>query len=130
MTARRIELFDDRLMEQRMRLDRMFSTLMLVQWVAAIVVAAIYSPIAWARALISMLMVRLSPGSAGSRRTIAVCQMLFSSLFIYLSGGRVETHFHIFVSLAWLGFYLDGRILVTAVVMMLTTYLIGALLAP
>src|SRR6266496_1417297 len=48
MSGRGIELFDDQLIEQRMRLDRRFSKLMLVQWVAAIVVAVVYSPIGWA----------------------------------------------------------------------------------
>jgi hypothetical protein len=146
-TNRGIELFDDRLLEQRMRLDRMFSKLMVVQWMAAVVVAAVYSPIAWAGrhaevsalltlaflggaalALISMLMVRLSSGSSGSRQAIAVCQILFSALFIHLSGGRIETHFHIFISLAWLALYLDGRILVTATVMVAADHLLRGLL--
>jgi hypothetical protein len=149
MSERGIELFNDQLVEQRMRLDRLFSKLMIVQWVAAIIVAAVYSPIAWAGmhqemggfmtlallgggalALVPMLMVRLSPGSSGSRQTIAVCQILFSSLFIHLSGGRIETHFHIFVSLAWLGFYLDWRILVTATVMVAADHLLRGLFVP
>ena len=33
--------------------------------------------------------------------------MLWSGLLIHLTGGRIETHFHVFGSLAFLAFYLD-----------------------
>src|SRR5262249_4139713 len=45
---------------------------------------------------------------------IAFAQMLFSALLIHLSGGRIETHFHVFGSLAILPFYLDWAGLGTA----------------
>ena len=35
-------------------------------------------------------------------------------LLIHLTGGRIETHFHIFGSLAFLAFYRDWRVLITA----------------
>ena len=37
-----------------------------------------------------------------------------SALLIHLTGGRIETHFHIFGSLAFLAFYRDWKVLVTA----------------
>ena len=40
--------------------------------------------------------------------------MLMSGLLIDLTGGRIETHFHIFGALAFLSFYRDWRVLVTA----------------
>ncbi len=40
--------------------------------------------------------------------------MLMSGLLIHISGGRIETHFHIFGSLAFLAFYRDWRVLITA----------------
>ena len=46
--------------------------------------------------------------------TIATGQIGFSVLFIWLSGGRPEAHFHVFVSLAMLGLYRDWRPLVLA----------------
>src|SRR5476651_750528 len=146
---RSMELFDDRLLEQRTHVDRMFAKLMLVQWMAAITMAALYSPGASAGAhqqidgsltlallggaalsVMPMLMVRLSPGSRASRQAIAVCQLLFSSLFIHLSGGRMETHLHVFVSLAWLGFYLDWRVLVTATAVVAADHLLRGLFVP
>ena len=42
------------------------------------------------------------PGRASTRHVIAVGQMLTSALLIHLTGGRIETHFHVFGSLAFL----------------------------
>jgi signal transduction histidine kinase len=56
----------------------------------------------------------LRPAWWGTRQTVAVAQMMWSALFINLTGGRIETHFHIFVSLCFLAFYRDPRLLVTA----------------
>ena len=55
-------------------------------------------------------------GKAWTRHVIAVAQMLMSSLFVHLSGGRIETHFHVFGSLAFIAFYRDWRVLLTATV--------------
>ena len=56
------------------------------------------------------------PGEAITRHTIAVGQMVTSALLIHLSGGRIETHFHVFGSLAFLAFYRDWRVMVTGTV--------------
>ena len=40
---------------------------------------------------------------------MAVGQMLMGALLIHLSGGRIETHFLIFGSLAFLAFIVIGR---------------------
>ena len=40
--------------------------------------------------------------------------MLVSALLIHLTGGRIETHFHVFGSLAFLAFYRDWRVLISA----------------
>src|SRR5437762_12324173 len=40
--------------------------------------------------------------------------MLTSALLIHLTGGRIETHFHGFGSLAFLAFYRDWKVLVPA----------------
>ncbi|MGC4006786.1 MAG: hypothetical protein QM811_28130 [Pirellulales bacterium] len=42
--------------------------------------------------------------------------MLWSALLIHLTGGRIETHFHVFGSLAFLAFYRDWKVIVTATV--------------
>ena len=43
-------------------------------------------------------------------------QVLWSALLIHLTGGRIETHFHVFGSLAFLAFYRDWQVLVPATV--------------
>ena len=63
-----------------------------------------------------MTPLRRSPGQAITRHVIAVSQMLVSALLIHLTGGRIETHFHVFGSLAFLTFYRDWRVLVTATI--------------
>src|SRR5437879_128790 len=54
------------------------------------------------------------PGGGPTRHVIAVGQALTSALLIHLTGGRIETHFHVFGSLAFLAFYRDWRVLITA----------------
>src|SRR6185369_10432950 len=52
----------------------------------------------------------LWPGLPRTRHSIAVAQMLLGALLIHLTGGRIETHFHVFGSLAFLAFYRDWTI--------------------
>ena len=56
----------------------------------------------------------LRPGRPTTRYVIAIGQMMTSALLIHLTGGRIETHFHVFGSLAFLAFYRDWRVLVPA----------------
>ena len=111
----------------------MFAGLMALQWLAGIGVALWITPLTWigatssihlhvlaaiflggAIAAFPILLVFLRPGQAITRHVIAVAQMLASALLIHLTGGRIETHFQIFGSLAFLAFYRDWRVLVTA----------------
>jgi two-component system, sensor histidine kinase and response regulator len=113
--------------------DRMFAYLMGAQWLAAIVFALVVSPRSWAGAdsqihvhvwaalilggLVSLFpaaIALLRPGATLTRHTIATAQMLMGALLIHLTGGRIETHFHVFGSLAILAFYRDWRVLIPA----------------
>ena len=117
------------------RTDRMFAGLMVAQWLAGIGVALWVTPHTWIGAVSSVhvhvlaaiflggaiagfpvLLALMYPGHALTRHVIAASEMLASALLIHLSGGRIETHFHIFGSLAFLAFYRDWRVLVTATV--------------
>jgi diguanylate cyclase (GGDEF)-like protein len=117
------------------RTDRMFAALMVVQWLAAIAAALWLSPKTWAGpnsqthihvwlavfmggaiSLFPVALALLRPGEASTRYVIATAQMLMSSLLIHLTGGRIETHFHVFGSLAFLAFYRDWRVLVPSTV--------------
>lgn len=56
------------------------------------------------------------PGRTATRHVVAAGQMLMSALLIHLTGGRIETHFHIFGSLAFLAFYRDWKVLLPATI--------------
>jgi signal transduction histidine kinase/CheY-like chemotaxis protein len=131
------------------RTDRMFVWLMIAQWVAGIVIALVVSPRTWVGTesqthphvwaaiflggIFSSLPVFLafrSPGSVLTRHAIAVSQMLTSSLLIHLTGGRIETHFHVFGSLAFLAFYRDWRVLVTATLVTAVDHVVRGMYFP
>jgi two-component system sensor histidine kinase/response regulator len=113
--------------------SRVFVTLMILQWVGAILTAVIISPKTWTGTtgtihvhvwaaiflggIITVLPVGLAllyPTKVFTRHIVAAGQMLMSALLIHITGGRVETHFHVFGSLAILAFYRDWRLLMTA----------------
>jgi hypothetical protein len=135
METRAAELREEQLHARHVRVDRMFTWLFLVQYAAGIIAALTVSPYAWegkvhtihlhvwvavlGGAGIIILPILLSifrPGTTLTRHVIAASQMLFSALLIHLTGGRIETHFHVFGSLAFLAFYLDWTVLITATV--------------
>ena len=56
--------------------------------------------------------------------------MLMSSLLIHLTGGRIETHFHVFGSLAFLAFYRDWRVLVPATIVVAADHALRGIYFP
>jgi PAS domain S-box-containing protein len=115
------------------RTDRMFVNLMVLQWFASIILALWISPRAWvgkesythphvwaaillggAITLFPVLLGFLRPGKLSTRHIIAIGQMLMGALLIHVTGGRIETHFHVFVSLGILAFYRDWRVVISA----------------
>lgn len=129
------ELCAQRLDHERRGIDRLFLGVLLAQWLFAILLAVGLSPYAWQGkvqsihfhvyiavlfgGLINALPIALiltRPGSTVTRYAIAVAQMLWSALLIHLTAGRIETHFHVFGSLAFLACYKDWRVLLAATV--------------
>src|SRR5438128_11411899 len=70
------------------------------------------------------------PGSTLTRYVIAVAQMLMSALLIHLTGGRIETHFHVFGSLAFLAYYRDWRVLIPATIVVAADHAVRGLYFP
>ena len=131
--ARMDVLLRERLDTLMRRTDRLFAGLLVFQWTAGIVLACAISPQVWAgvasqthqhvwlailmgAGIIAypLLLIAYRPGAPLTRHAVAIAQMLTSALLIHLTGGRLETHFHIFGSLAFLAFYRDWRVLITA----------------
>ena len=117
------------------RVDRLFARLMIFQWIGGLIAALVISPRAWEGStshvhihvwlalffgglitLFPVLLAFAKPGHTYTRYTIAIGQMLMSALLIHLSGGRIETHFHVFGSLAFLAFYRDWRVFIPATI--------------
>jgi signal transduction histidine kinase/DNA-binding response OmpR family regulator len=136
------QLFSRQYTQNCVATDRMFAGLLAFQFIAGIVAALVISPRAWSGAMstthphvwaafglggtIAVFPIALTfwrPGMASTRYAIAIAQMLQSALLIHLCGGRIETHFHIFGSLAFLAFYRDWRVLIVATVVVLVDHL-------
>ncbi len=131
------------------RTDRLFAGLMAIQWAGAVVAACVLSPRTWAGTasqvhphvwaalflggLLSVFpigLALLAPGRVLTRQVIAVSQLLMSALLIHVTGGRVETHFHIFGSLAFLAFYRDWRVIASATLVTATDHLLRGIFWP
>jgi serine phosphatase RsbU (regulator of sigma subunit) len=142
-------LFRERYDANFRRVDRMFAILMVAQWVLAIAMAVFFSPYGWsgktkvihvhvylavflggAISSLPLLLAFLRPARLSTRMVIAGAQMLWSALLIHLSGGRVETHFHVFGSLAFLAFYRDWRVLLPATIVVAADHLVRQFLWP
>lgn len=143
------QIFHDQLEVHRAGTTRVFAWLMLAQWAAAVVAALVISPRTWIGeanrvhqhvwmalvmgGVLASLPVGLAickPAGAVTRHVIAVAQVLFSAMLIHLTGGRIETHFHVFGSLAFLAFYRDWRVIVTATVVVALDHMIRGIFLP
>ncbi len=146
---RTIELFNEQRQSIIRHTSRLFSWLMIFQWFFAVGLAIWLSPRTWAGmdsrihphvwfaiflgGIITSLpvyMARKHPGETLTRHTVAVGQMLMSGLLIHLTGGRIETHFHVFGSLAILAFYRDWRVLLSATVVVFVDHLLRGIFWP
>jgi two-component system sensor histidine kinase/response regulator len=132
-TARARELFLQQQQATFRFADRLFGWLLLAQWVAGIAVAFCVSPYTWSGlnrqthphvwaaillggsiACLPAVLAFTRPGHTSTRHLIALGQMLLGALLIHLGAGRIEMHFHVFGSLAFLAIYRDWRVLITA----------------
>lgn len=133
MQSRSEVLFHEHQQRVYRQTDRLFAGLLALEFIAGFIAARVISPWSWngtlpythphvwsalilGGAIVSLpifLAIRW-PGRMITRQVIAVAQMLESALLIHLSGGRIETHFHVFGSLAFLAFYRDWRVILTA----------------
>jgi methyl-accepting chemotaxis protein len=77
-----------------------------------------------------VMMIRRAPADTLTIHAVAIAQMSYSALLIHLSGGRIETHFHIFASLAFLSAYKDWRVVATGTVVVVLDHLGRGLFFP
>ncbi|MET0284808.1 MAG: ATP-binding protein [Polyangiales bacterium] len=146
---RSTSIYDAQLAHVRRDTDQLFFWILLGQWALAIAMAWIISPYAWVGRtrsihqhvqmavlfggllnVLPLLAIRRRSGEATTRHLIAAVQMLWSALLIDVTGGRIETHFHIFGSLAFLAFYRDAGVLWTATVVTALDHLLRGMFWP
>ena len=147
--SRATQLFEQYQSDLHQRTDRLFAGLLGFQWIAGILFALWISPLAWSGTvsrthvhvwaaiilggiinLFPAALGILRPGRPSTRFTIGVAQMLAGALLIHLTGGRIETHFHVFGSLAFLAFYRDWRVLIPATVVVALDHMLRGLFWP
>ena len=143
------ELFEQHRQEIFRNTDRLFARLMFFQWLAGILIALFVAPLTWAGqssqvhlhvwaaiflggaiSIFPIWLTRIWPGAAVTRYVIAVAQMLMSALLIALTGGRIETHFHVFGSLVILSFYRDWRVLIPATIVVALDHFLRGIYLP
>lgn len=143
------ELFEQHDLELVRHTNRLFGSLMIAQWIFAVVLSLVVSPVAWAgrtpsvhvhvvAALLLGGAIALPPIFLAYRRTtwwgtkhvLSVAQVLWSALLIHLTGGRIETHFHVFGSLAFIAFYRDYRVLLVPTFLVVVDHLVRGLFWP
>jgi PAS domain S-box-containing protein len=149
ISTRTSELFQEQHQSIIEHTDRLFARLMIFQWLFGVGLAIWISPRTWAGVqsqihlhlwaavilggvitAVPVLLAHLQPGKVLTRHTVAVGQMLMSALLIHLTGGRIETHFHVFGSLAILAFYRDWRVLISASAVVYVDHLLRGFLWP
>lgn len=114
-------IFRETLRDFHLHGDRIFAVLMSVQWLGAIITALWISPRAWEGAesrihlnvwkaiflagaitAFPVAWALARPGEVLTRHAVAIGEALMSAWLVHLTGGRIETHFQIFIAMAFL----------------------------
>jgi PAS domain S-box-containing protein len=104
---------------------RTFRILFVFQWLVALVIAWQHSLPGESRFALTLILggmlcvpallfANAAPLAAWVRHFVALSQIGWSMLFLWLLDGRLEAQFHVYVSLAILAFYRDWTVLLTA----------------
>lgn len=131
------------------RTSLLFAWLLLGQWLASIIISLVVSPYAWegstqsvhlhvwtalflGAAIIGLpvWVAFTEPEKTSTRHLVGVAQMLLGALLMHLTGGRIETHFHVFGSLAFLSFYRDWRVLISASLVVVLDHVLRGIFFP
>ena len=129
--------------------DRMMAVLLMLEWAGVVAIALLRSPYTWDGAvrhlhphllfallsgllflLPSSALALLCPGRPITRHLVAVAQMLTSVVLIDVTGGRIESHFHVFGSLAFLAAYRDWKVLLSASIITAADHFVGGIWWP
>jgi signal transduction histidine kinase len=122
------EIYLNHLRRNREQADGLFIWLLATQWIVSIIIAIFLTPYSFHPHVITTVFLGgcLSlfpiyqlfryPGRVVNGYIVTIAQMAYSIILIHITGGRIETHFHIFGSLAFLSFYREPRLIILATV--------------
>ena len=149
LAARSNDIYLQRIGRIHSSVDRSFAVLFVMQWLLAIALASLISPKTWVidqsfwhahlwgaiglGGCLSALPITLAiirPGEFSTRIIITLAQVGYSTLLIHLTGGRIETHFHIFGSLAFLAAYRDWRVFIPATLFVAADHVVRGVFWP
>lgn len=142
-------LYDVQRATLQRRISRTFAALIAAQWVCAVVFSLLVTPRTWIGStsyvhmhvlasivlggflsVVPIAFAVLRPQDKITSHTIAIAQMLWGAILTHLTGGRLETHFHVFVSLAFLAFYRNRSVLLTATVVVVIDHIVRGIVWP
>lgn len=108
--------------------DKLFAYLLVFEWMVCVTITVTTSPLTWngtqstihfhvlssiflggLTALLPTYFLLKTPGAVMNKYLVTLAQFIFSVLIIHVTGGRIESHFHIFGSLAFLAIYRDYK---------------------
>ncbi|PQO45434.1 methyl-accepting chemotaxis protein [Blastopirellula marina] len=149
LDAEEREVVRQQVVQSDARTNRLFALLMLLQAGTAITLAIVITPWTWSGAENSIhvhvwgsatlgLLLGVIPAYLGwfhsqnplTRYVMAISQASFSALFIHISGGRTEVHFHVFGSLAFLSLYRDPLVILVSSVVIAVDHVLRGLFWP
>ena len=142
-------LIDDSTVRNNCNVNSLFVWLMVIQYVVGIVFAIWLTPQTWVAktpnlylhvwgavifgGILSGLPIYFARFFSTANATpyiMAISQALWSALLIHLTGGRIETHFHVFASLAFIAFYRDWKVLATMTLIVSADHAIRGIWCP
>lgn len=142
-------IYEEHLQTNYAQSDRIFTFLLPAQWLFAVFCAVMISPYSWeglsasvhthvwaavflgaAITVVPVVLTIRRPGQWMTRWAVAGAQAMFSALLIHLLAGRIEAHFHVFVSLGLLACYRDRSVFIPMVVLTTVDHLVRGYLWP
>jgi methyl-accepting chemotaxis protein len=131
----RDDILNGLLDKSRKSAAKVFLYLLPIQWIALLVIALVYTPETYSGAestinphilltvivgglviLYPIYMLLKHHNHPVTAHVASIAQLMISTILIHITGGRIESHFHIFASLAFLSLWTNYRVFISVTV--------------
>lgn len=148
-SGREWEIFEGHMDEIRQETDRLFVWLFCFQWFTVILISVILTPYTWVGSessvhphvylsvffggflsIFPIIKLLRDPGKSENGYIVCVSQIIYTILLIHITGGRVESHFHVFGSLTFLGCYRNKKIIYLGTAIIVADHILRGLFLP